>query len=319
MDDAPEPQHRLPPPDAVGPGGGAQTRTARRRSRTLVGALAAALVLALAGCDAGAPEAAPSPTSDARIEEIRAARASVAEPAVALAQAVALVTERARALRTEVTEDREAEAGRLLDGPMDGLERAVGQVEDLELAGGEDVQRAAGALADAARAAEDVAGAADDERAEVADLVAVDATLAALVAAWEEPGSRRTQMARFDELAAEAGALADDLAERTPLQPCGGVYERRADAARTMVETTLELRDLIARYQGVAFDERVVELAADPYATDGRTLAELDAEALAACWDDETEVIAAGDRVGGALDALESALAPEDLTGTPTP
>jgi hypothetical protein len=290
-----------------------------RWARTRLVAIAGVLVLGLAACDAGEPEAAPSPTSEPRIQEIRAARGAVAEPAVELARAVGVVVDRTRRLRTEVTEDRGTAAERLLDEPLAALAEATDAVRALELSGGEDVQRASDALDDAAEVADALARAVDEERAEVRDLVEVDAQLAELVAAWEEPGSRRIQMARFDELAVEAEALAEELESRTPLHPCGDVYERRIEAARAVAETTRELRDLVARYRGTEFGERVLELADDPYGTGGATLAELDVEALADCWDEAAEVAAAGERVGGALDALERALAPEDLTGTPTP
>ena len=202
-----------------------------------------------------------------------------------------------------------------MDAPLAELSDAIASATAVSLPDGPDAAAAGDALSAGAEAAAELAPIADAEREELVELTTVDARLAELVGAWEEPGSRSTQIARFGELAGQAEALATELEGRAPRHSCSTAYVRRAEAARHVADVSRELQDLVRRYRGTTFDERLAELEDDPLDTGGVPAAETDAEEIAGCWDASAAVEALDD-VDAALGRLEQALNPEEVTTT---
>ncbi len=286
-------------------GSHAMSAPSRRRPVPIV-ALATVLSVLLGACTSGDPSAGPS-TEAGRIEAVRSARELVVEPAQALGTAAAEVAARLDTLVQDPAEPAVA-AVRAADEDLVAARTAVGDLElDTQTS---DVQAAAGALEDASAGADQLDRAAEEVAAAADEAIAVAEALDEIVTAWDEPGSRSQLLARFDELAAQA----DGLTGRAPSQACPGPVEEAVDAAEFVAETTRELRELVAQYDGNAFDDRREELHDAPYGTTdaGDPRAPGTAIDTEACPAVEEARSAAGD-VAAALRELQQALNPSDL------
>lgn len=265
--------------------------------------------LLLLGCSSSSPVEDPSPTVGARAEAIVTARERVVEPAQALGTAAAAAATRLDQLIAEPGAPTAEAAREVLDDLADARDR----VEELELGTDtEDVRRAAEALGAAVDAADTLAVSVREVVGAVEETTALDARLAELVASWDEPGSRSQLLARFDEVAVEA----DDLADTAAPEECAAPVETRTAAAAFVAEATRELRDLVDRRDGNAFDARRAELDEAPWGRmDDGEPRELDARLTAdACGAIERARAAAAD-VAAALRDLQAALNPPDLAG----
>lgn len=125
-------------------------------------------------------------------------------------------------------------------------------------------------------AAERVAAAAESDLAHTETLADADGTLAGIVDLWSQPGDYSDQLARLDDAAERAAALAEHLETVEDRPPCSDAVGRRVDAAEHVAEASERLRELVRDRQGGAFDELVEELTADPYGLP-RSPTELDA------------------------------------------
>lgn len=286
--------------------------------RALVPSVATALAVSvLAGACSTGGTVAPTPTftTTERIEEIRAARMAVAEPAVALGEAVTTVALAVRDARIEVDEDpadRRETVAFIRDGALVTLDTATSDASDVELEGtSDDIEKARDAWTAAQQAAANLDDAARADLDLVVTLADAEDRLAEFVRVWRQPGSRSQQIERLGETADAADAVADDLEAVEERPACSDAVQRRVEAARYVAEASRELRSLVEGYRGNEFDERVEELTDDPY---GQTVPFHRADAVeVTCWQDNSEVTAARDAVRSALDELQAALNPPDL------
>lgn len=293
--------------------GGVLLHPSRPRTASLV--VAVAVAVALSGCDL--------PTSDGgevviatddRVEEVRAAREVLAEPVPAVVgEAERLVA----ALRRVWTEEASVEARAALAEALRPapFEEALAELAAVDLDGdGPDVVAASALLDDLVRDGRALLAVTDEELASVTALPPFDRELEDLLSGWDARGSYSQQLTAFEELAAEAEALAAVAAERTATPACVELWPRRSGAAATVAERTRELRGLIRDRRGQEFDELRDEYRQDPYGTGG-LLGVLDAQAASACWADGSEapglVVALQEHVGELGDVLD----PPDLQG----
>lgn len=285
-------------------------------------ALLLAVALLAGGCTGDEPDAAP--TADATVSEVRAARQAVAEPAVALHDAVSRLLAVVGELRASTVEEPDArleELRTLPEEPLEELEEAIATAGEVELDGSSaPVVAAREALDDALAGARRALTAARADLAEQERAAEAHRTLRSLTGRWDAPGSRSQQLDRFAALARDADALATELEAVEPVAPCLTGIERRAAAARAVAEATRELRGHIEAYRGEQFDRRREQLADDPFGLEQplvtRDIAEL------GCWRDEAPLVTAAAEVRAALRGVEQALNPTTLnprTATPTP
>ena len=287
-------------------GSHAMSAPPRRRPVPIV-ALATVLSVLLGACTSGDPSAGPS-TEAGRIEAVRSARELVVEPAQALGTAAAEVAARLDTLVQDPAEPAvDSGAGRPTRTSSPPARRWATSSSTPRP---RTSQAAAGALEDASAGADQLDRAAEEVAAAADEAIAVAEALDEIVTAWDEPGSRSQLLARFDELAAQA----DGLTGRAPSQACPGPVEEAVDAAEFVAETTRELRELVAQYDGNAFDDRREELHDAPYGTTdaGDPRAPGTAIDTEACPAVEEARSAAGD-VAAALRELQQALNPSDL------
>lgn len=275
----------------------------------MVALLAVAAVLA--GCSGTPADPATSPPEVDRVDVVARTREQVVEPAQALGTAAAEVAGRLESLidapsDLAITGVRDA---------VDGLDDARADVAGVDLEHDTEDVRAA---ADALEAAVDSALALGEAAARTADTVEqaheADARLGELVATWDEAGSRSELLARFDEVAEQADALAGELRPDPP-DPCPGPLEDRAVAAAFVAEATRDLHELVAQRDGLGFDERRAELAEAPYGRDddGEARNPVGPVDEDTCPTIDAAEDAAGD-VAAALQDLQRALNPADLT-----
>lgn len=262
--------------------------------------------LALAGCTTGDAGVAD------RVEAITQARAAVVTPAQDLGTAAAAVASRL----DEVVARPDDDTVRAARAALDDLADARAGVDAVDLDGDTpDVRAAADALQEAGAAAgtvEDAATAVLD----AAELAArADDQLAELVAAWDQPGSRSQLIARLDEVAAAADALAAD-GVGVPSTDCPGPVEARTAAAAFVAEASRGLRELVVARDGLAFDERRAELAEAPFGVDDAGVARGPGTSIdpASC-PAVGQVESAATEVAAALRDLQQALNPENLSG----
>lgn len=290
-------------------------RLLRRRPRADRATAVLAVVLAVAACASpGAPSDGATDDVDARIADVLELRAEVGPPAAELGTAAATLVQRLDELRAELPvgpDQRRSAIEAVRTGALADLAEArTGAAVDVA-GDGPDAAGVAGALRDARAAADALAAAADDDLAVLDRAADADARLSAIVAAWEEPGSRSQQLARLEEAATQADALAAELGAAEDDPACAGVLARRAAAATTVAEASRELRSLVERRRGEEFDARRRELAQDPAAS---THALVDADRTGIdCWRAEGEPVELAAAVAQALEELERALNPADL------
>ena len=289
------------------------TRTARSRRAHLVGALVVAVVAA--GCDL--PESDGGEivvTTDDRIEEVRAAREALAEPVPAVVGGAERLVEALERVWTEEATSGEraalAEALRL-----DPFDEAIGTLAAVDLEGnGPDVAAAQAHVDDLVDTGRALLSDVQDELSSVTALPAFDQQLEELLAGWDARGSYSQQLNAFEELAADAEALAASARERRATPSCVGVWDRRTEAAGVVASRTLELRDLIRDRRGQEFDDLRDTFRQDPYGL-GELLGVLDARAAADCWEDASTAPDAVAQLQTHLEDLTSALDPADLQG----
>lgn len=252
-----------------------------------------------------------APTTD-RVEAIARARDAVVGPAQDLGTAAAEVASRLDEVVARPAGDTIQAARSALDHLADARDAVVAVELDDQTP---DVQAAATALDDAAASAGTVEDAAAGvlEAAELASTA--DDRLADLVAAWDEAGSRSQLIARLQEVAAEADALATGGVGQAPAD-CPGPVETREAAAAFVAEATRELEALVVARDGLAFDERRAELAEAPFGVDDGGLARGPGASIdpASC-PAVGQVESAATEVASALRALQEALNPDDLSG----
>lgn len=278
--------------------------------RFLSTVLAVAAAVMLAACSSTSGDDVPDDDVARRVAAVTETRDAVVEPAQALGTAAADVAAR---LDQAVEQPTEATV-EALRAAVTELEQARTEVEDLDLEPTTpDVVAADAALDDAMAGARSMAEAATVVATAADQASTADQTLAELVATWDEPGSRSELLARLDETALAADALATD-GVGTPPEDCSGPLASRADAAVFVAESSRELRALVEARDGLAFDERRAELADDPWGQreDGQDAARsIDPDGCPAV--DVAEESAA--MVVQALQDLQAALNPEDLSG----
>lgn len=278
---------------------------ARLPPRPLV--VAAVLALVLVACQSGDGPSDAGAGGEGRVEAIVEARDAVVEPAQALGTAAAEVASRLDELVARPDDGAIAATGQALEE----LAAARDTVRGLELdTSVTDVRDAADALARAVDGADglDASTATVVEAAGVA--TEVEAELEALVAAWDERGSRSELLARFDEVAARA----DELATTSTVDGCPGPMEERVAAAEHVATATRELRDLVAARDGNGFDARRAELDEAPFGlgpgdVPRGTGSSIVAESCPAVAEAED----AASTVAEALRSLQDALNPSDL------
>lgn len=283
--------------------------TAIRRSRALL----AVLAVLLAACSGGLT-ADPTPDPQERIEAIRATRAAVLEPVLNLgtqAAATAAWLDQAAASPDEqlLVQLRDAIAD--LDDARTDLADAVdllrGTVQQTD-----DVQSAQHAMARMVVAAEELGEAAQEVLRGLEILLAGIPVLEGVTDGWNQPGSQSQLTARFQESAAVAEALAEQV--QGP-DTCAGPADRVADAAVFVAEATSELEALVRAGAGTRFDERRGELSQSPYGLDGdravNMRASVDRDACPAI----SSAQDAAEELLGAMEDLEAALNPADLMG----
>lgn len=269
-----------------------------------------ALVMALVACSGGGGEDGSGTGASAqdRVAAVREARQVVVEPAQALGTAAAEVAARLQALVAEPGPDTVTS----VRSAVDDLDDAGADVDAVELdTATEDVASAAAALDDAGDAADDLATAASAVADAVEAATGAADRLAAVVAGWDERGSRSQLLARLDELQAETTEVADGL-DRP--ERCAGPVEEVTAAATFVAEATGELRELVAQRDGLGFDARRAELDAAPYGTTaaGEPRRPGGPVATASCPAVDAAEEAAAD-VAAALRELQQALNPADL------
>ncbi|MBW3659850.1 MAG: hypothetical protein KY457_14515 [Actinobacteria bacterium] len=251
---------------------------------------------------------------DARIADVLELRAEVGPPAADLGTAAATLVQELDELRAELPVDpdqRRSVIEAVRTGVLADLAEAHARA-DVDVAGdGPDAAAVAGALRDARAAADALAAAADEDLAVLDRAADADVRLSAVVAAWVEPGSRSQQLARLEEAATRADALAAELGAAEDDPACAAVLARRTAAATTVADASRELHALVERRRGEEFDARRRELAQDPAAST-RTLVDADRAGID-CWRAEAEPVELAAAVAEALEELERALNPADL------
>lgn len=267
------------------------------------------------GCNGEGGEAGEAGVgADDRIAEIRDARAAVSEPAGELARAVTDVLDAVETLRA----DPHLQPSRRLDETVEvrrsllpELDAALAAAADAEVTGATDDVVAARAAWEQLQAdAREVRAAALEELAALDAAANTDLQLVEITEGWDEPGSRSQQIAHFGELLERAEQLSARLDDED-VGECLTTFERRRDAATTVVERTEELRQLVEGYRGTEFDELRSEYRQDPFGV-GAPLTELDA-GEADCWREVSPLVAAGERFQESLQELEQTLNPPDL------
>ena len=283
-----------------------------RRPAPTVGHVVAGIAAAVIVAACSGPPAATATDPDAdRATAVVQAREQVVEPAQALGTAAARVATQLEVL----VEGPDEEAVDAVTTAVADLADARDTVADLELdTDTEDVRAAAEALDAAAEAATVLGEAATTTTVAAARAAEADEVLATLVAAWNEPGSYSQLLARFDENRQQATDLAADL-DGQVVEGCPGPVASRAAAATVVAVATAELRGLVERREGEAFDARRAELDEVPLGRtddgDPRTIgAPIDPDECPAV---EEATDAARD-VATALEDLQDALNPADLT-----
>lgn len=281
-----------------------------RRTLSTVPAVAAAVLLAACSTAPRAPQAHDDAT--ARRAAVVETRALVVEPAQQLGTAAATVASR---LGDVVERPGPDTVGSLRDA-VTALEEAREEVDQLELdPTSPDVQAADGALDDAMAGARRMAEAGTVVATAADQASTADQALDELVATWNEPSSRSQLLARLDETALAADALAGDEVGAPPPE-CSGPVESTVAAASFVAEASRELRALVEARDGEAFDARRAELADAPFGHDEAGTARVHRHPLDpdACPAVEAARVSAT-AVTRALQDLQAALNPEDLAG----
>jgi hypothetical protein len=234
------------------------------------------------------------------------ARAALADPAVAVAEAALDVARRVDPVRHEVPRGpAQVAAATEALALADALTRAVTALRtaaadlDAELTG---QREAAEALADLGA---DTAAAVRADLEGLAAHVDHDAAVDALVAGWRTRGSRGEIVAAFDRLVADAERLAGEAAALPPSPPgCSGLRDNRVAWTALVVARTRELRDVAATFDGSRFDELEARYALAPR---GEDPVAADAENRP-CWAAATPLLGTEAAVREAVGALETAL-----------
>lgn len=253
-------------------------------------------------------------TDDERVEEVRAAREALATPVPAVGAEAERLADAVEQLWTEEgpADERGERAAALRAAPF---RDALAALDAVSLEGiGPDVE-AARAILDAMVAdGEALLEAVEAEVATLTALPAFDAQLDELLAGWDARGSYSQQLEAFEQLVADAEALAADAAARTAAPACTEAWPRRESAALVVAERSEELRDLVRDRRGQEFDDLRDEYGQDPFGV-GEFLGVLDAEAAAACWADGSDVPAARVAIEEGTAQLATVLDPPDLRG----
>lgn len=160
--------------------------------------------------------------------------------------------------------------------------------------------------------AADVPGAVQDDLDHLEHLLEAEVALLELAETWHVPGSRNEQILGLEATAAAAAELEASLTQLQQRAECSRAIAHRLAAARHVSAASTELRDLVAAQRGNEFDQRRAELAQDPLGL-GANLADLDGDDVS-CWEDELPTSVAVAAVLSAVERLEAALNPRDVT-----
>lgn len=283
---------------------------ALRRHPSIAAAVAVAILLVACSSTASPPR------TDGDVSERMAAvietRELVVGPAQDLGTAAATVASRLDDVVERPGEDTVA----ALREAVTELEEAREDVEQLELdPTTPDVRAAADALDDAMAGARRMAEAGTVVATAADQASTAEQSLDELVATWDEPGSRSELLARLDETALAADALATDEVGAPP-EGCPGPVEARVEAASSVADATRELRELVEARDGEAFDARRAELSDAPFGHDDSGAARQHRHPIDP---DECPAVDAAREsaadVTQALQDLQAALNPEDLSG----
>jgi hypothetical protein len=253
-------------------------------------------------------------TTDDRIFQIRTARVALAEPVPVV---VAEVDRLVAAIETVWITGDDTHARANLAATLDPAPLRIA-LASLVAAGpvgdGPDMIAARSVIGEIAAHIDQVAVAARGELDEFEALRVFDDQLAQVLVGWGAPGSRRTQLEAFAQLAEQATALSVDLAAQTETVGCTQVYARRSGVAELLAERTRSLRALVEARQGADFDELRREFSEDPFGF-GTSLGEADRTAAARCWRQQSPVATAPGELARLVDELAATLDPAELQG----
>lgn len=254
----------------------------------LLGAVVVVGVLApgLAGCVPPVPDPVVTTTVDPGDAAVLQARAVIGDPVLAVADPLLELGGRLDAIRHEVPRGAAqqaavealrvdlatlAQAGEALRDVADGL-RTPDLADDRVAAAAD----AAGSLAELA--AEAVEEAAADLDA-LAPLLADDLALDAIVAAWDDRGSRSQRLEALTALVEVADAQVA-ATRRLDVPACVDLRTDRIRWAELVAARTRELRDAVAGREGTRFDELRERFQRAPYGED-RAVADSESRV---CW-----------------------------------
>lgn len=260
---------------------------------------AAAAVLLLLGCTRAAVPAA-EPTADPVLE----ARSALGEPMVELAEAVIALADGLEQARFDVGrgEDMRRAAGAVAKR-RDAVAEA--QQAAATAAAQAPVQEAADIVAEAAAATKAALPAADAELRYLRQITEVDAALFDVAAAWDEPGSQSEIRERLLDVAADVVALRGPARRLDPSpRDCTAMRRNRLDWITTVRTRTLALQEQANSFGGSTFDKLRTSYRALPFAVEPRTADRTDRT----CWLEESEVVATAGDVRGAVEELRQAL-----------
>ncbi|MBW3661949.1 MAG: hypothetical protein KY469_02530 [Actinobacteria bacterium] len=273
------------------------------------------VVLALTACSDQAGSDSDGGPSAERVAAVAAARQQLGPPAAELASAVTTIG----SSLLEVYADGDDPNERL--AAIDGIRAELLPRLREEIDGARDVDLTADpSQTEAITAAWDVLisnaagvpGAVQDDLDHLERLLEAEVALLELAETWQESGSRNEQIARLEATAAAAADLETSLTQLQQRTECSRAIAHRLAAARHVSAASTELRDLVASQRGNEFDQRRAELAQDPLGL-GASLADLDGDDVS-CWEDELPTSVAVGAVLSAVDRLEAALNPPDVT-----
>ncbi len=304
-------------PDGVRRWPGHYDRGVLRIARSILTLTALAVALSACTGSAASPDAGSS--VEARVAEIRAARAAVGDVAAALGEAANETQTQVGEIRLAAISDpraRREAVDAVRSRALADLRAAEQRAGRISLGGDTaDVQAARRAWDHAREAARRLEAAADDDLTLAAELASAEVALDDVVAGWDAPGSYSQQLARFAELTDQARTVLTGM-RAAPPPPCSAYLQRRMDAAHAVIAASVELHGLVERRAGNEFDARREELAPDPFGL-GALLSDLDARD-ASCWQERGRTPLAAAEVRASLRDLVAALNPP-LDASPGP
>lgn len=244
------------------------------------------LAAGLAGCVPPVPDPVVTTTVDPGDAAVLQARSVIGDPVLAVADPLVELRDRIDAIRHEVprgaTQQAAMEALRaelaVLAQDGEALRDVADGLRTPDLADGR-----VAAAADAAESLADVAAravaAAEQDLDALAPLLADDLALDAIVAAWDDRGSRSQRLEALTALAEVADAQVATT-RRLDVPGCVDLRTDRIRWAELVAARTRELRDAVEGREGTRFDELRERFQRAPYGED-RAVADSESRV---CW-----------------------------------